>query len=256
MNYNILTAIYTYNCENSIVQVIRSARLLSEHIIVFDQQSTDATVRLAKENNVKVEVFPHVKYVETVRETVIKKIPDSFEWVFILDGDEEIALDSAQEIHSLFSSTSYSHFKIPRKEMFGKKVWLQHGGWWPNHQIRLFKKNSFISWPPIIHSTPQFKGELGYLTSPLLHFSKGDIEKTVIKTTVFEDIESDLLLKAGKNVSHLTFVRKFAGELYRRMFLHLGFLDGEVGIIESIYQAFSKTITYLYLYEKKAGRTL
>ena len=95
MNYNILTAIYTYNCENGIVQVIKSARLLSEHVIVFDQQSTDDTVRLAKENNVEVVVLPHVKYVEIVRETVIKKIPDSFEWVFILDGDEEITPDTA-----------------------------------------------------------------------------------------------------------------------------------------------------------------
>jgi len=35
-----------------------------------------------------------------------------------------------------------------------------------------------------------------------------------------------------------------------------GFLDGIIGIMESIYQAYSKTITYLLLYEKKNRRPL
>ena len=47
-------------------------------------------------------------------------------------------------------------------------------------------------------------------------------------------------------------------EYIRRQIKNLGFLDGPFGIIESIYQAFSKTITYLFLYEKqnKKGRSL
>ena len=73
----------------------------------------------------------------------------------------------------------------------------------------------------------------------------------VEKTLVFEDIESNLLYKAGKSADTSTFFRKYFAELWRRMFKGLGFLDGTVGIIESIYQAFSKTITYLLLYEKR-----
>ena len=76
----------------------------------------------------------------------------------------------------------------------------------------------------------------------------------ILQILVPEDIEADLLLKAGKQVKTLTFFRKFLGELYRRLIKNFGFLDGEIGIIESIYQAFSKTITYIYLYEK--SRTL
>ena len=71
------------------------------------------------------------------------------------------------------------------------------------------------------------------------------------KFVTFENIESDLLLKAKKNVNVATLFRKFLGELYRRLIRNFGFLDGEIGIIESIYQAFSKTITYLFLYEKR-----
>ena len=43
-------------------------------------------------------------------------------------------------------------------------------------------------------------------------------------------------------------------EFYRRLIKGLGFMDGAYGVIESIYQAFSKTITYLFLYEKSRNQ--
>ena len=93
--------------------------------------------------------------------------------------------------------------------------------------------------------------------NPIIHYFHGNLESMVEKTIIFEDIESDLLFNAKKEVNISVFFRKFLGELYRRLFRNLGFLDGEIGIIESIYQAFSKTITYIYLYEKsRAVRSL
>ena len=78
----------------------------------------------------------------------------------------------------------------------------------------------------------------------------------VEKTTLFEDIESGLLYEADRKVSTPIFFRKFAGDLFRRLIKYRGFMDGEVGIIENVYQAFSKTITYLFLYDKKKSRPL
>ena len=80
----------------------------------------------------------------------------------------------------------------------------------------------------------------------------------VKKTIIFENIESDLLFKAKRKTGTGIFFRKFLAEIYRRLIRNLGFLDGPFGIIEAIYQAFSKTITYLFLYEKqlKEGRSL
>ena len=97
---------------------------------------------------------------------------------------------------------------------------------------------------------------MGYLNNSITHYFHGNLEEMVQKTIVFEDIESDLLFQAQKNASICTFFRKFFGELTRRLLLKTGFRDGIIGIIESIYQAFSKTITYLYLYEKKKSRSL
>ena len=116
----------------------------------------------------------------------------------------------------------------------------------------------FVNWPKRIHSTPQIKGNFGYLKNPLIHYFHGNLTSMVKKTVIFEDIESDLLLKAKKTSGTKTFFRKYLAEFYRRLIKNLGFLDGSFGIIEAIYQAFSKTITYLFLYEKqnKKGRSL
>lgn len=253
---NITTIIFTPKDDENIKDCIESARLLTENVIL---------------------VYPDSTFVETVRESGIKQAKT--DWVLILDADERVTKELAEEIRfivnrqrspysktldvkrqddtGLVTEQRLTHFKVPRKNIFGKAKWLRHGGWWPDYQIRLINKNHFVNWPKRIHSTPKIKGETKYLNNPLLHYFHGDLEKMVEKTIIFEGVESDLLYKVDKNANTSIFFRKYFAELWRRMFKGLGFLDGTVGIIESIYQAFSKTITYLLLYEKRRkGRSL
>lgn len=243
--------IHTYNEEKNIRSCIESAKKLTSTIIVVDMQSSDKTVEISQKEGALVVSFPYSKYVEPAREFGIKQ--SKTDWVFLLDADERITDELAKEIKQTIhhSKSTHTYYKVPRKEFFAQKIWLRHGGLWPNYQTRFINKKYFVSWPKEIHSFPTIKGEVGYLHNPLLHFSKNDYGEIVNKTIIFEDIESDLLFKADKATSTFIFFRKFAGELYRRLLKNLGFLDGTIGIIESVYQAFSKTITYLYLYEKK-----
>ena len=238
----------TYNEQENIASCIESARLLTDDIIVVDTESTDNTVNIAKKYGATVYHFVHRKYVEPSRDFAINKARS--EWVLVLDADERLTKNLVNEIVTTVKITNRTHFKIPRKNFFGKKKWLKYGGWYPDFVTRLIKKSVFIKWPANIHSTPEIKGEIGYLKNPLIHYSHNSLENMVEKTALFEDIESTLLYKAGKKPSLFTFFRKFSGELTRRFLLKKGFLDGTYGIIESIYQAYSKTVTYLILYEK------
>ena len=249
---NISVLIQTHNEEVKIIDCIASAKLLTDEIVIVDMESTDKTQEIAKSNGAVVVSFPYSRYVEPGRAFGIKQIKS--DWVFILDADERMPQELANEIKKMISQTEYAYFKVPRKNMFGGKKWLQHGGWWPDEQIRLIKLSAFESWPTQIHSTPRIKGEMGKLNGAFLHYFHGNIEEMVKKTLTFEEIESELLFKAQKPVSTSTFFRKFFGELWRRLLWKAGFLDGTVGIMESVYQAYSKTITYLLLYEKKNRR--
>ena len=245
--------IHTYNAGIEIEECIKSAQLLTNKVIIIDMYSTDNTIDLARKMGAKIYLFPKFFYVEPAREFGINKADT--DWVFLLDSDERITQELSREIrNSIFDDRQkksiITAYKIPRKNVFGKVKWLRYGGWSPDYQIRLINKNFFRTWPKEIHSTPIISGKNGYLQNCIIHYFHGNLETMVKKTIVFEDIESNLLFKAKKKVKTSTFFRKFLGELFRRVIEHLGFLDGEIGIIESIYQAFSKTITYIYLYEK------
>ncbi len=235
------------------MECVMSAKLLTSNVFVIGDEK--------KELGVIFIPFPNQEIVEPAREFGINQTKT--DWVFLLDADERMTMELAQEIKTVTEAVEeadvtsagktasvITYYKVPRKEIIFKKKWLKHGDWWPNYQTRLIKKSAFVSWPKTIHSTPIINGQCGYLKSSLLHYSQNDIEEIVNRTINFESKESDLLFKAGKQANVLVFFRKFSGELWRRLFIGAGFLDGQVGIIESIYQAFSKTITYIYLYEK------
>ena len=258
MKNNITTIINTFNEERHIKKCIESLQGLGAKIIVVDSGSTDQTIQVAKRCGVEVHEVRRFQYVEQIRKMSIDFVKDG--WILILDADERMTpelISEVQEIVQNQNSPQHTHFKLPRKNIFGGNVdkseptWLRHGGWWPDYQLRLFQKDAFIRWPDHIHSNPEFTASLGHLTHPIQHLLVSSLEGMVQKTLLFEDIESDLLYKANKKVHTLTFFRKFLGELYRRLMKHHGYLDGTVGIIESIYQAYSKTITYLFLYEKQ-----
>jgi len=250
--------IHTHNEEKNIKECIESARLLTDSIIVIDMESTDKTCEIAKSENVEITSFPFSRYVEPARAFGIKQAKN--EWVFILDADERMTKELAEEINKVVTSFKLpassageqptTAYKVPRKNIFGRKRWLKHGGWYPDYQLRLINTKYFKEWSDRIHSTPIIEGVQGFLKEPLLHYFHGDITEMVKKTMVYEEIEAQLLFEARRPVSIFTFFRKFFGELTRRLILKRGFMDGKYGIIESFYQAYSKTITYLFLYEK------
>jgi glycosyltransferase involved in cell wall biosynthesis len=254
MENSISVIIQVRNEEKHIKECIQSAKLLTSDILVIDTESTDKTVDIAQQAGAVVKTFPNSQYVEPARQFGIEQATGN--WVFILDADERMTPELAEEIKKVIPETKNSYFKVPRQNIFANKKWLQHGGWWPDMQMRLIKKVDFVTWPSRIHSTPEIKGTEGRLDKPFKHLFHGDIEQMVKKTAVYEGIEVDLLFKANRSVNVGIFFRKFFGELYRRLVKNQGYADGDLGIIESIYQAFSKTITYLFLYEKKNSRSV
>jgi len=247
MKDKLTVLIFTHNEEKNIEQCILSVKNLTENIIVIDSQSSDKTINILKKEKIKFYSFPYRSYVEPARRFGIDKAKT--EWVLILDADERITYELILEILEKIKENKFSHYYIPRKNIFIDR-WLKYGGWWPDYQLRLINKKYFIDWPKQIHSTPKIKGKGDYLKNPLIHLFHGNLELMVKKTAIFEDIEANLLYQANRSVNSLIFFKKFMGEIWRRLFKNFGFLDGNIGIIEAIYQAFSKTITYLFLYEK------
>lgn len=247
--------IHARNAQQQIEECINSAQLLTDSIVVVDAGSTDKTANIAR--SCGATVYPHAitEYVELARTFDVEKSPGP--WIFIMDADERMTPELAQEVKETISQNqTHSHYRIPRKNIFAQRRWLKHGGWWPDYVSgRLLYKPDFVTWPLEIHSKPIMKGSEGILRNPFLHYFHSNLENMVVSTSIYENIEAELLCKAGRSVTTLTVFRKYLGEFFRRFFVRFGYLDKTLGIIESIYQAYSKTITWILVYEKNRSHS-
>ena len=171
-------------------------------------------------------------------------------WLFYVDIDERVTPLLRKEIKKVISDAfSLPAYAIPRRNvLLGHE--MRWGGWWPDYVLRLIKKDSLIAWEGELHEQPRIRGDVGKLRNPLTHFSHRSLSEMVAKTNEWSLVEAQLLYKSGH--PKMTWWRFFSvaiREIWYRGIKKLGFLDGTVGVIEIIYQTFSRMITYAELWE-------
>lgn len=172
-------------------------------------------------------------------------------WLLYVDSDEQVSDDLKSEIQIVtgIKSQVISAFAIPRRNiLLGHE--MHHGGWWPDYVIRLIRKDKLIRWEGNLHEQPKIKDAIGKLQSPLLHTTHRSLAEMIDKTNVWSEIEAGLLFKSGHPpVVWWRFLAIAGREFWYRGIVKLGFLDGPIGIIEIIYQMYSRMITYAKLWE-------
>ena len=81
------------------------------------------------------------------------------------------------------------------------------------------------------------------------HHKDASLVQMVAKTNRYSDIEARLFFEGGlAPVTPLTLLRKSTMEFIRRYFLKRGYLDGAIGLFQSLYQGYSVFISYAKLY--------
>jgi len=179
------------------------------------------------------------------------------DWLLYIDTDEEVSSDLRNEIKSKTDNFQFvnSAYAIPRRNKFlGHR--MRWGGWYPDNVLRLIKKDKLKGWFGELHEQPLIDGEVGCLTKPLLHESHRNLHDMVEKTNKWSEIEAKLLFESGHpKMNFFRFCSAGFREFWYRGIVKLGFLDGRVGVIEIIYQMYSKLITYAKLWEKQLNES-
>lgn len=221
----------------------------ADEIIVFNLERRDGeTKKIFQEFAVKVIEVKTPKVVEAIRSRQVKEAGG--DWVLVMDFDEVIPSKLAQEIKSVTTSSANLPAYAIRRRNFSLGYPLRHGGWGDDYVPRLFCRADFLSWPTEIHSLPQVNGEIGRLNSAMEHHKDSSLSQMIEKTNRYSEIEAEQFFKGGlPRVTPLTLVRKSVMEFIRRYFIRLGFLDGAIGLFQSVYQGYSVFITYAKLYE-------
>jgi glycosyltransferase involved in cell wall biosynthesis len=177
------------------------------------------------------------------------------DWLLYVDTDEEVTPKLKKIILEVISSDEFSGYAIPRRNIFLGHT-MRWGGWWPDYVLRLIKKNKLEGWYGELHEQPKIEGPIYHLKEPLIHRSHRNLTEMVDKTNEWSEIEAKLLYKSGHpKMNFFRFASAAFREFWYRGVVHLGFLDGSVGVIETIYQVYSRLITYAKLWELQLKKT-
>jgi len=275
----------TYNEEFNLGRTLESVKPLVRNgqgeIIVVDSGSTDRTVELAKLFGAKVFIEPWKGYAGQKNSAIEKATGD---WVLSLDADEELSaqlqealtntLESLERMDALRwqgdahpfmaedtqaklenwvdvkSSRELCAIWIPRKNEFLGQ-WIEHGGFWPDRKLRLFRRGRGRFEERAVHETVIVNGPTAKLKhGAILHHCYPTISDYIDHMNRYSSLGAEMAVAEGRtgfSVIHIA-VRPLVTFLYN-YFVRLGFLDGRKGLLLHLYHAVYVSWKYAKVWE-------
>jgi len=221
----------------------------AHEIVVIDSGSVDKTALLAKKRGAKVFINTFKDFSQQRNYSLDKVRGD---WLLYIDADERVSKKLSREILNIVENNDvYQAYQIPRLNIFfGKPVF--YGGWFPDYQTKLFKKEALKKWYGAVHESPQIEGKIGKLKNKLVHLTHRSLSECFEKSAFWTQLECELLFKANHpKVTIFHLFKVIIKEFGWRFFIKSGFRDGKIGWLESLNQAANKFLVYIQLWEKQ-----
>ncbi|MEO7161684.1 MAG: glycosyltransferase family 2 protein, partial [Bdellovibrionia bacterium] len=210
--------IIALNEEENILRAMKSVSW-AEEILIIDSGSTDRTVEIAQSAtipaSVRVIYNPWPGYGQ--QKNFAQKHA-THDWILNIDADEEVSPQLKREIETNLkaiktSSLDAQGFFFPRKTFYLGK-WIKHGGWYPNHLVRLVNRK-FATWTePRVHEELKVRGKVVGLKHALHHFAFLSIHDQILTNLRFSRLGSEDLKKTGQQPSLRRLIMKPVGKFF------------------------------------------
>jgi glycosyltransferase involved in cell wall biosynthesis len=225
----------TLNEEKNIERCLRSVGWADERIVV-DSFSRDRTAECARALGAKV--VQH-EYPGSTRQMVRGIENATGDWILFLDADEEVSSELAAEIQQILNrGTECTGFEILRRpRAFGR--WIEHGGWFPDWQFRLVRKDSYTVHHAEVHGGFSSRGLHGRLTGMVYHYTYDSIADYVARMNEYTSLEvtNRLVRRPDARARWYNMVLSPMSH-FLRMFISLkGYRDGMHGFVLSVLDA-------------------
>src|ERR1700679_3960152 len=246
--------IISLNEERNIARCLKSLRFSKKvfgriESIVVDAQSRDKTTAVARQLGAKVFTRAWKGYGDQKNWALAKA---RGEWILSLDADEELTTSLIAEIEKAVfqNSKEIDGYFIKRKAFFLGK-WIRHCGWWPDAQLRLFKRGQGVFTIEPVHEGLEVKGKTLELDEPMNHYTYDSIHQYLEKMNRYSDL-SIIDIKQKKKTFWKFYVTVAPFLTFFRMYIsRRGFLDGWHGLVVCGLSAFHDFCKYAKLWEKE-----
>jgi glycosyltransferase involved in cell wall biosynthesis len=166
----------------------------SDDIHVFDSQSTDATLEIAKAAGAHIHTRPFDDYA-TQRNAALTTVPFKHPWVFLPDADERPTPELSREMQqlTLAAPPETAAFRVRRRD-FLFDTWLKHAQLSP-YYIRLVRPER-AHYTRAINEVLEIDGPIANLSYPLDHFPFScGIRRWVEKHNLYSTMEAELIVR-------------------------------------------------------------
>lgn len=210
------------------IQRCLASLAFADEIIVVDSGSTDQTVELAKQAGAKV---TYHKWPGWAKQKNLAIDLATHDWIISLDADEWLPENAEKTIKTAIQSTQVDAYTLGRRTLFLGR-WMAHGGWYPDRQIRLFRKSitRFADVP--VHEKVIEPERQADLKIDIWHESYTSLKEYFAKNEKYSSAQA----LQQKNQSWL-WPKLILKPIYRfgqTYFWQAGFLDGRHGILLAV----------------------
>ncbi len=237
-----------FNEEENIERCLKSL-LWTDEIVVVDSYSTDNTISICKKYTDRIYQRKWVG-INKQKEYAVSLAKN--EWVFVLDADEVVSEELRREIKERLKldKGKYDGYMVKRHTFYLGR-WINHGGWYPDYKLRLFKKDRayFVGEDP--HDKIAVRGNVAKLKGEIYHFTYKNISDHIKTINSFSETVAKKMLEKGEKFVFAKMIFKPFIKFFETYFYKLGFLDGIPGLIISILSAYYIFVKYAKLWELK-----
>lgn len=242
----------TYNNGATIEKALASVADWASEIVVVDSESTDGAKEIISKYTDR---FYQLMTTNQAEKYGYAQSLCTFPWILFIDADEWLTAEIKQEIARIVTEgTEYDGFMVNRKNFYLGRV-IAHGGWYPDHEIRLYRREKG-RWEGGIHAKVHVDGKLGRLKNYYMHTPYNDIAHQIRTVDRYSGAFADDLRASGHTFHLFNMLGRPVFRFFRDYIFKAGFLDGVPGLIivaSTMYYVFMKHAR-LWELERKNGK--
>jgi (heptosyl)LPS beta-1,4-glucosyltransferase len=237
--------IITKNEAEAIADALGSVSWADE-VIVVDAESTDDTVKIARQFTDRVYVRPWNGYIEQKNHAASLATND---WILSLDADERASAELKDEIKRVLSgSPAADGYRMPRVS-FHLGRWMRTTDMYPDYQLRLYDRRKGRWHGRHVHESVKVDGKVEYLQGELQHYPYRDLSEHLIRMDRYTTLAARQMHEQGTRATfgQLLFHPPIA--FFRNYILKGGFRDGKAGLIVSLVNSYYVMLKFAKLWE-------
>jgi (heptosyl)LPS beta-1,4-glucosyltransferase len=230
----------------------------ADEIVVVDSGSTDRTREIATECGARV---LENSWPGFAAQKQFAAEQAAHEWIFSLDADECVSEELRASIQDLLSKSddaiSADGYLISRRAFYMGR-WIRGGGWYPDRQLRLYRKTMGRWEGAHIHESVQMNpgARIGMLKGDLLHYTVRDAaEHHRMIGERYAPLGARKMFEQGRRTSAFKIATIGPATFIRNFILKGGFRDGLAGLSIASFAAHHAFLKHLELWELQNRET-